>query len=170
MEQDEKLAIDESDRAERYQAVKRDARQEMQAEIASQAPDERQRSEAAAVGERLKDKSIRELAETDAEIERGRGAARVSQVVDYIFFVIYGLIGLEILLELLGARESNAFKNLIDTVSAPLLAPFNTLMPDLSSGRFQFKFSYVMALIVYMLLHLAVNGILRMLAHRKTAI
>jgi uncharacterized protein YggT (Ycf19 family) len=94
----------------------------------------------------------------------------VSQVVDYIFYFIYALIGLETLLELLGARETNAFKNFIDALTAPLLLPFNRLMPDLASGRFQLKVSYLVALLVYVMLHLAVNGLLRMMAHRKTSI
>jgi len=170
--EDEKLAIDESERTARHQAVKGEVRQEMQQEISRQAKhsDEKDREESAVIGERLKDKAISELAGTEAEIERGRAAARVSQVVDYIFYVIYGLIGLEILLELLGARETNAFKNFIDAVSAPLLMPFNRLMPDVAGGRFQLKVSYLVALVVYLLLHLAVNGLLRMLAQRKTSI
>jgi uncharacterized protein YggT (Ycf19 family) len=169
MIQDEKLAVDESERIARHQAVKDEVRNEMQSEISHQ-PDKANRERANAVGEQLREKAVDELAVTESEIDRARVAARISQVVDYIFYVIYGLIGLEILLELLGARESNAFKSFIDAVSAPLLAPFNTLIPDATSGRFQLKLSYIVALVVYMLLHLAANGVLRMLAHRKTAI
>ena len=172
MLEDEKLAIDESQRTARHQAVKGEVRREMQEEISRQAQqsDEQHHAEAAVISERLKEKAVSELVDTEAEIERGRSAARVSQVVDYIFYVIYSLIGLEILLELLGARENNGFKNFIDTLTAPLLLPFNRLMPDLGSGRFQFKVSYLVALVVYLLLHLAINGLLRMLAQRKTTI
>src|SRR6058998_871537 len=95
---------------------------------------------------------------------------RVSQVIDYIFYLIYGIITLEIVLELLGARESNGFKNLIDTLAAPLVAPFRGLFADPTRGQFQLRLSYIAALIVYLLLHLAINGLLRLLAHRKTAI
>lgn len=171
MIEDEKLAIDESDRTHRYQAVKGEVRQDLQAEIArrAQEKDEREKAEAAALGEHLKGKAIKELVSTEGELERGRVAARVSQVADYIFFAIYALIGLEILLELLGARETG-FKNFIDTLTAPLLVPFRNLLGEPSIGQFQFKLSYVIALVVYMLLHLGVNGLLRMVAHRKTAI
>ena len=172
MLEDEKLAIDESERAARHQAIKGEVRREMQGQIAQQAKqdDERHHAEAAAVGEHLREKAIGEVVGTEAEIERARSAARISQVVDYVFYLIYSLIGLEIVLELMGARETNAFKNLIDKLTAPLLMPFNTLMPDLSRGRFQLKVSYLVALLVYVLLHLAINGLLRMLAHRKTAV
>jgi uncharacterized protein YggT (Ycf19 family) len=171
MLEDEKLAIDESERAARHQAIKGDVRREMQGEIAREAKrDNHQRDEAAAVGDRFREKAIGEIVDTESEIERGRAAARVSQVVDYIFYLIYSLIALELLLELLGARETNSFKRFIDALTAPLLMPFNTLMPDLAQGRFQLKVSYLVALLVYVLLHFAINGLLRLLAHRKTAV
>jgi len=169
--EDEKLAIDESERAARHQAIKGEVRREMQGEIAREAQrDNNQHTEAAAVGDRFREKAIGEIVDTESEIERGRAAARVSQVVDYVFYLIYSLIALELLLELLGARETNSFKRFIDALTAPLLMPFNTLMPDLAQGRFQLKVSYLVALLVYVLLHFAINGLLRLLAHRKTAV
>jgi len=172
MLEDEKLAVDESERTARHQAIKGEVRREMQGNIAREAtrnePDHR--AEAAAIGEHLRDKAIGEIVGTETEIERGRAAARVSQVVDYIFYLIYALIALEIVLELLGARETNSFKKFMDALTAPLLMPFNTLMPDLAQGRFQLKISYLVALLVYVLLHFAVNGLLRLLAHRKTVV
>lgn len=169
--EDEKLAMDESERAARHQAIKGEVRREMQGEISRHASqDTGHHAEAAAIGEHFREKAINEVVGVEAEIDRGRAAARVSQVVDYVFYLIYALIGLEILLELLGARETNAFKNFIDALTAPLLLPFNTLMPDLARGRFQLRISYLVALVVYVLLHLAINGLLRLFAHRKTAI
>lgn len=172
MTEDQKLAIDESDRAHRYQAVKGEVRQDMQEKIANRAqqPDSRVEAETAAIGDHMKEKAVAELASTEVEIERGRTAARISQVADYIFGAIYALIALEILLELLGARESNAFKNFVDTLTAPLLFPFKNLLSEPSIGQSQLKLSYFIALVVYIMLHLAVNGLLRIAAHRKTAI
>ena len=175
MLEDEKLAIDESERTARHQSIKGEVRREMQGEISrsaqeAQQTDGRHQAEAAAIGDKFREKAIDEVVGVEAEIDRGRSAARVSQIVDYIFYVIYGLIGLEILLELLGARETNTFKNFIDAVTTPFLLPFKTLMPDPASGRFQLRISYIVALFVYVLLHLAINGRLRMFAHRKTVV
>jgi uncharacterized protein YggT (Ycf19 family) len=172
MLEDEKLAIDESERAARHQAIKGEVRREMQDKIAREAKrtDADQHAEAAVIGEHLREKAIGEIAGTESEIERGRAAARVSQVIDYIFYLIYALVALEIVLELLGARETNSFKRFMDALTAPLLLPFNTLMPDLAQGRFQLKISYLVALLVYVLLHFAINGLLRLLAHRKTVV
>ena len=73
----------------------------------------------------------------------------ISQVVDYLFYLIYGLISLQISLDLLGARRGNGFRDFIETVCAPLLAPFKGLMPSVGSGGFQFRLSYVFALVAY---------------------
>ena len=74
------------------------------------------------------------------------------------------------MLEALGARETAGFKQLVDTLSAPLLAPFEGLMPDPGSGNYRFMISYVFALIVYFLLHLAVKGLLRLFIQKKTTV
>lgn len=172
MLEDEKLSIDDSERAARHQAIKGEVRREVQGEISrqSQRNDEQHQAETAAIGEHFREKAVKELVGVETEIDRGRTAARVSQVIDYVFYLIYSLIGLEILLELLGARESNGFKNFIDALTTPLLLPFRTLMPDLARGRFEFRISYLVALFVYVLLHLAINGLLRLFAHRKTVV
>jgi uncharacterized protein YggT (Ycf19 family) len=172
MVEDEKLTIDESRKIAQHEAVKGAVREEVHSEIARDANrlDPAERAQASQVAEDLKHKAVNEVVETETEIERARGVARVSQVVDYIFYLIYGIIGLEIILELIGARESNAFKNFIDTLASPLLAPFRGLVDDPSSGGMQLRLSYIVALIVYLLLHLAINGLLRLLAHRRTVV
>jgi len=172
MIEDDKLAQDEARRIEQHEAVKSEAASGAQAEIARHADrlDKSDQARAAAVGERLREKAIGEVAETETEVERAPGVARVSQGVEYIFYSIYRLISLEVMLELLGARDSNSFKRFIDTLTSPLLAPFWNLMPEPSSGRFQLRLSYIIALVVYLLLHLAINGLLRMLAHKKTMV
>ena len=51
-----------------------------------------------------------------------------------------------------------------------LLAPFRGIMSDPSVGSMQLMLSYVVALVVYVLLHMAVSGLLRLFAHRKSTI
>ena len=169
---DDKLAVDEDRRLGQHEAVRATVANEVGAEVASNAavvtPTDQVKADA--VADHFKDKAYREVVETDREIETSKGIARVSQIVDFGFFVVYALIGLEILLELLGARESAGFKKLIDTLSGPFLAPFEGLMPEPSAGPFRLALSYVMAIVAYLILHLIVNGFLRMLAHRKVAV
>lgn len=172
MADDIKVALDDSRKIAQHEAVKEEVRSEVNAEISLNANQltEADQAKAKAVAANLKDKAIREVVGTENEIERARGVARVSQVVDYVFYLAYGIITLEIVLELLGARESSGFKQFIDTVSAPLLAPFRGLMADPSRGPFRLMLSYIIALVVYLLLHLAVNGALRLMVHKKTEV
>lgn len=169
---DEKLAIDESERIAHHEAGKGEARSEVQSEIARHAHElgPAEEAEIQGVARQLKHKAVREVATTENELDRARVVARISQVVDYLFYLIYGIIGLEILLEALAARESSGFKSFIDGLVAPLLAPFTGLMMDPARGPYRLMLSYIFGLIVYILMHLAINGFLRMIAHKKTTV
>lgn len=172
MQEHDKLAADEARRIAQYESVKNELHEKVHAEIAHKAdrvtPVERGAAEA--LVDSLKRKAVSEVAATGAEIERGAAVARMSQVTDYLFYVLYGVIGLEIALDAVGARQSVGFKKFVDALSAPFLAPFKGLIPEPSVGRFRFMTSYIAALIVYMLLHLAVNGLYRMFVKRKTVV
>ena len=170
---DEKnLVLDEANRLARYETVKDSVRRDAQAEIANQAQQASvpEQAEAAVLGQQLKQSALTEVAETEAELNRARRITRASQFIDYFFYLIYGFISLQILLDLLGARRGNGFRAFVDAISGPFLTPFQGLFADLNIGRFQLRFSYFLALVVYCLLHLAINGLLKLFAHRKTAI
>src|SRR5438132_12207466 len=86
----------------------------------------------------------------------------IRHVVDYVFYLTYGLIGLEIILELAGARDSSGFKQLLNKITEPLLAPFVGLFPDpIFHNQFRLRVSYVVALFIYLLVQVAVFGLLR---------
>ena len=169
---DNKLAIEEARRAGQHGSVKSQVEGEVQAEIAEHAarstPDQARVSE---VAERFRAKAVDEVVQTEREVGRARGVARVSQVVDYIFFVIYGLLGLRFLLALLAARSGAGFVRFIVAVTDPFYRPFQGIVasPTSDSGH-TLMLPLVIAFIVYVLLHLAINGLLRIIAHRKTAV
>jgi len=171
--EDNKLAAEEARRAGQHGSVKSQVEGEVQAEIAERAavspPPESERINQVA-GE-FRAKAVDEVVQTEREVERGRGAARVSQVVDYIFYVIYALLGLRFLLALLAARSSAGFVRFIVAVTDPFYRPFRGIVasPSTDSGH-TLMVPLVIAIVVYLLLHLAINGLLRMIAHRKTAI
>jgi uncharacterized protein YggT (Ycf19 family) len=172
MGDDEKLALDQARQIANQEQVKSDIRDQVNSQISREAGnfDRSDLEDASAVGRDLKRRAIREAAATESELDRARVVARASQIIDYIFYVIYGIIGLEILLDLLGARESNAFKQFFDALAAPLVRPFNGLMHDPSMDHYSLRLSYIIGLVVYILLNLAINGLLRLLAHRRTAV
>ncbi|HEY3127978.1 MAG TPA: hypothetical protein VGL91_00845 [Acidobacteriota bacterium] len=169
---DDKLKIDESRKIEQHEAVKGEVRKEVHDEISRSAGQftETDEAQAQVLAEKLKQKAKTEVVQTEAELERARGVARISQVIDYLFYLCYGFIGLDIVLDLIGANPASGFKRFVDAVVYPLLLPFRGLLPDFGHGRFRFMLSYVIGLIVYLLLHLAVNGLLRVLAFRKTSV
>jgi uncharacterized membrane protein YdbT with pleckstrin-like domain len=170
---DDKLAADEARRSVQHESVKAHVEGEVQSEIAAEASrpvtaDEPQRVRQ--VASEFRSKAVDEVVDTEREVDRGRGAARISQVVDYIFYVIYALLGMRFLLALLAARSSAGFVQFIVTVTNPFYAPFEGIVASPTAGRHTLLMPIVVAIIAYVLLHLAINGLLRMLAHRKTAI
>jgi uncharacterized membrane protein len=170
---DDKLAADEARRSVQHESVKAQVEGEVQSEIADQAqapaPGESQRVKQVAGDFRAK--AVNEVVDTEREVERGRGAARVSQVIDYIFYVIYALLGMRFLLALMAARSTAGFVQFIVAVTNPFYLPFRGIVasPSTDQGH-TLMMPIVIAIIAYLLLHLAINGVLRMLAHRKTQI
>ena len=170
---DDKLAMDEARRAEQHGAVKSQVESEVQAEIADRAaqapPAESQKIDQVA-GE-FRSKAVNEVVQTEREVGRARGVARISQVIDYLFFVLYALLAMRFLLALLAANSGAGFVQFIVTVTNPFYEPFRGIVASPAvQGRHTLMLPLVIAIIVYILLHLGINGLLRMFAHRKTAV
>ncbi len=170
---DDKLERDEIERAVNYEAIKSTVKAEVGGEIATEAqvptPDEA--VDIDNIASEMRQKAVREVIETEQEVERGRVVARISQVVDYIFFVVYGLLAIRLLLALFAARSQAGFVQFIRAVTDPFYAPFRGIVasPTTPEG-FTLALPIVIALVVYMLLHMAINGLLRMFVHRKTEV
>src|ERR1700754_1649319 len=152
---DDKLALDEARRAAQHEAVKSQVEGDVQAEITQRA------AESSAPGETHR-------------IDQVAGEFRskaVNEVVDYIFYVIYALMGMRFLLALLAARSTAGFVRFIVAVTNPFYAPFKGIVasPSTDQGH-TLLLPVLIAIVAYILLHLGINGLLRMLAHRKTQI
>lgn len=169
---DDKLALEEAQRAANYEAIKTEVKSEVGGEIAANAqrPTVSEANRIEDVASNMRQKAVSEVVETEREVERGRTVARISQIVDYIFFVIYGLLAVRLLLELFAARESAGFVKFIKSATGLLYAPFQGITASPSKDGFTLALPIIIAIVVYALLHLAINGILRIFAHRKTAI
>lgn len=171
---DEKLALEESRRAQQHVSVKSEIEGKVQSEIAESANRAAPAGESRKIEEvagQFRAKAVDEVVDTEREVGRARGLARISQVIDYIFFIIYGLFGLRFLLALLAARSSAGFVQFVVALTNPFYAPFRGIVgsPTAEGGHI-LMMPIVVAFIAYVLLHLAINGLLRLLAHRKTAI
>lgn len=165
----DKVEADEARRIAQHERIKEKLEADVHSGIAREAEAQRaeDRARYGSVAAELKRKAADEVVETESEIDRARTASRVSQVIDYAFFLVYSLIGLEIALEALGARQSSGFKKFLDAVTMPLLAPFRGLLPDPAVGSLQLMLSYLAALAVYAILHQAIKRLLRMFTERQ---
>ena len=171
---DEKLALEEARRASQHEALKAQVDGEVQSEISKQAAQRRPPGEAQRIEQVAGDfrsKAVNEVIDSEREVQRSRGVARISQIFDYIFYVIYALLGMRFLLALMAARSSAGFVQFIVAVSNPFYAPFRGIVasPSTDQGH-TLMLPVVVAIISYVVLHLLINGLLRMLAHRKTEI
>ena len=171
---DDKLATEEARRAAQHESVKAQVEGEVQSEITERAATKANRNESGRIDEvagEFRSRAVDEVVDTEREVQRSRGLARVSQVVDYIFYVIYALLGMRFLLALLAARSGAGFVRFIVAVSNPFYQPFRGIVasPSTDAGH-TLMLPIVIAIVAYVLLHLLINGLLRMLAHRKTEI
>jgi uncharacterized protein YggT (Ycf19 family) len=171
--EDRNLEADEQRRIRQHEAVKaeleRDVTDQVVGRAAVQTPNDG--AQLNAVADRMHSRAVNEVVDTERDLDRARGAARGSQVVDYLFWVIYAFLGLRALLALMAANRSSGFVQFVNTVSEPLYAPFRNIVPSPSAeGGYTLALPIVVALVAYALLHAAINGLLRMAAHRKTAV
>lgn len=121
---------------------------------------------------RVADEAVEEerriAARRQRDRERGERRAyivqRVTLGVDYLFYLLYGLLGIRFVLSLLGAAETAGFVVFIQGITDPFYAPFSGIVarPAINGGVLDL--SLVIALLAYVLLHIAVRGLLRLLA------
>ena len=171
--EDNKLAAEEARRGLQHEAVKSEVEAEVSSKIADQA--ERttptQSAKIESIADEFRGQALNEVVDTEREVRRSRVVARISQVVDYIFFIVYALLAIRLILALLAARRGAGFVQFIFSITDPLYAPFKGIVasPTTETGN-TLAWPIVIAIIVYAILHAIINGLLRLLAHRKTEI
>lgn len=170
---DNKLAHEEAQRTANYEAIKTDVKSEVGGEIAAEAerPNRAEAERIENIADDMRHKAVDEVVETEREVERGRMLARVSQVVDYVFYVIYSFMTIRLLLELFAARESAGFTKFVKSVTGIFYAPFAGIVPSPSvEGGFTLALPIIIAIVFYMFLHFLINSLLRIFVHRKTTV
>lgn len=170
---DDKILIDQARRTARYQRVKARVEGDVDSDIEARAdrPAIVDGAGVDAAAAELRSRAVHEVVGTEREVDRGRKTARVSQVVDYLFGLVYALLGLRLLLALIAARPGADFTRGTRVITAPLLAPFRGILPDLTTADgYTLALPVLFALLIYGVLHLAVRGLLRLIAERRTLI
>lgn len=170
---DSTVAADEARRLAQYEAMKSHVEHDVNADIQRRAGSGGATDDAklSSVADGLRGGAINEVAGKDRELSVARSLARGSGVIDYIFYLIYGLLAIRLVLAMVGARPGNGFVHLIQAVTNPFYAMFRGIVPSPSvDGGFTLVLPIIIAIVAYALLHAAINGFLRMIAHHKTEI
>lgn len=167
-----KLVADEARRVAHHESMKSQVDRDVNADIAARA-EHTTSAEALQmdkVAGQFRGKAIDEVSGKDREVRRARALARISQVVDYGFFVVYGLLGIRLVLALIGARSGSGFVRVIWAITDPFYSMFNGIVASPTAGGFTLVLPIVIAITVYALLHFGITRLLRLIAHRKTEI
>ena len=102
---------------------------------------------------------------------RPRGLARLSQFVDYLFWLLYTLLLIRLILVFFSASSWAGFVKFVDAATNPFYAPFRGIVASQAiEGGFTLAVPILIAMVVYGLLHLAIHKLLQMMAYRRTAI
>ncbi len=167
------VATADAREAARLEAMKSEVGRDVRAEIGVQAASSSgtDRARVSEVASDMRRSAIDETVHAERKIGHARTAARGSQFLDYAFYVLYTLLGVRLVLALIAANSNNGFVQFISTVTNPFYAPFRGIVesPTTESGN-TLVFPIVIAMVVYAILHVAINGLLRMVASRKTTI
>ena len=169
---EDKVAADEARRVAQHGSVKAQIEGDVSAEIKDRAQEATpaQSERVSQVADQLRGRALDETVASEHHAARSRGTARLSQYVDYVFYLIYALLGLRLVLALIAARSASGFAQFINGVTNPLYAPFRGIVPSPSAEGFTLALPVAIAMLVYLLLHAGINGALRFGTHRKTAI
>jgi uncharacterized protein YggT (Ycf19 family) len=104
------------------------------------------------------------------DIRRTRVVARISQFVDYAFGLLYALLAVRFVLALLAARSTAGFVRFIVAVTDPFYAPFKGIVASHQLDGHTVLMPLVIAFAAYVILHLAIRGLLRIIAQRRTTV
>lgn len=98
--------------------------------------------------------------------------ARVSQIISFLFGIVYTGLLLRLALALMAARSSAPFVQFIRSITDPLYAPFRGIVdsPAIAEGGHTLALPIVVAIVVYALVHFGIRSFLRMLVERQTEI
>jgi len=147
---------------------------QIESEIAARAARPIDAAEPARIADVAADLRSRAVSNVVAEKRRDsvRGvAARIAQFVDFAFVVVYVLLLMRFGLALAGANLATRFAHLLVVVTNPLYAPFRGIMgaPDVDGGG-RFVMSLLVAIVVYLFVHLGVHQLLHTIAVRRRTI
>ena len=118
------------------------------------------------------DEEAFQLRQEERRLETARRSNTFTWLEKSIFWfllMIEILLAMRFVLRLLGANRENAFFQLINNLSTPLIAPFSTLFisPTSGNGDYIFDVNIVIATIAYALLSYLAVSLVRFVSSHK---
>lgn len=95
---------------------------------------------------------------------------RAYQLLDYAFFVLYGLLGIRVVLAVMAANEATGFVAFIHAMTQPFYGPFEDIVASVPVAGGVLEMSVLIAMLAYLLLHVAVRGLLHVLVGTRRSI
>jgi len=112
-------------------------------------------------GYKIRDHTPSEQRQAEQEVKkralRLRVAERIQQFIDYAFVLLYSLLTIRLLLVSAAANQDAGFFRFIRAVTQPFYAPFVDIVSSPTIGTGTFELPIVIAMLAYLLLHLAVR-------------
>lgn len=168
---DTQLSDDQARRGIQHDAVKQQIEGDINAEIGSQPAPASEALKIEEVAGTFRKHAVNEIVDTEKDVRRSRGVTRFSQIVDYLFFLIYALLLVRFALSLIAANSNAGFVKFMVTISDPFYAPFKGIV---ASPRSQDGHTVMLPMLValgaYVVLHLVIKGLFRLIATRTTEI
>jgi len=125
----------------------------------------------AKISQDLKDKAVADVAGAGRVVARKHGAARIIQVVDFLFSILYVLLAVRLVLDLIGANQESGFVQLIATLTNPFFWFFRDIVQSPTAhGGYTIALPVVIAIAAYMLLHWGVRSLARLIINKRTEI
>jgi hypothetical protein len=170
--EENKLVGGEARRVAHHESMSSKVERDVNAGIAERAEHttQAQAQEMEKVAVAFRGKAIDEVVGTDREARRARVLARIAQIIDYAFYVVYALLAVRGLLALIAARSTNGFVHIINAITNPFYAAFNGIVSSPSAGGYTLLVPIVIAIAIYAMIHFGITRLLRLIAHRRTAI
>jgi hypothetical protein len=169
----QRMPSDEDRLVAEHEATKAAVERDLNADVALNAETEvhKDRAHIEEMAHHVKDKAVAEVRDAESIAYRRKKLARVVQVIDFIFCVIYVLLGTRLLLGMMAANSNSGFVQLVKSLTEPFYAMFKGIVQSpTAEGGYTFALPILVAIGAWALLHWFVRSIAKLIAYRRSDI
>jgi hypothetical protein len=168
-----RITSDEDRLVNQHESAKAAVEHDLSSEVSLRAEREAHKDTATLedIAEDVKDKAVSEVREAPRVAAKRQRLARAVQVVDFLFYIVYTLLGTRLVLEMMAANDESGFVQLVRNVTDPFYSMFQGVVRETTvEGGYTFAFPILVAIGAYALLHWGVRSLARLVAYRSSEI